>query len=485
MMENAASSLAQIVLSKKTDQISKCIILCGKGNNGGDGYALTRLLKNNLQTFLYKIEEPVTAEAIAQHQMCTKIGIPVLTKQQLLSELNSNEPKIIVDCIYGTGFRGELPQEIIQLFNIINTSTVAVKIACDVPSGLHKDGTAEPESFIAEYTVSMGEQKLAFYSDAGKTLCGKIIVADLGIASELFQSQLPPSACLIEKNDAQLPYRTNKAAHKGTYGHTAVFTGAKSGAAVIAATAAMNFGSGLTTLVETKDSNLSQFKISPELMLSKTIPKKTTAIVLGPGIDNFTQQDFTAIREWINSNKKSGKSCGLVFDAGMFSQNDFVSQLFEYSKDENLNIVLTPHLLELSRFYSLLKTELQNKQINMGTDLNLPEEFTVTQLANQPDAKIQLGKILNDFFPNVTVVMKSANTFICDRGQTFIINDGTQNLAKGGSGDILAGMIGSLLAQGYTNKNAAITACETHAIAANEYGESAFDLTPGKLISKL
>ena len=85
-------------------------------------------------------------------------------------------------------------------------------------------------------------------------------------------------------------------------------------------------------------------------------------------------------------------------------------------------------------------------------------------------------------FPNTTVVIKSANTFIASGGETFIITDGTPSLAKGGSGDVLAGMIASLLAQGYSAKDAAITACETHALAAKKHGEASYDLSPEKII---
>ncbi len=93
--------------------------------------------------------------------------------------------------------------------------------------------------------------------------------------------------------------------------------------------------------------------------------------------------------------------------------------------------------------------------------------------------------MITTLFPNTTLVVKSANTFIFTAHATYIIADGTPSLAKGGSGDILAGMIGALLAQGYTAKEAAVTACEVHALAAASYGKESFDLTPEKLIKKI
>ena len=171
--------------------------------------------------------------------MCRKLGICFLQKEQLFAEIGAFE--FIVDCLYGTGFHGELKPEAAELIKQLNqnASSNCIKIACDIPSAFF---------FKADYTISMGTQKLCFYSDKAKQSCGKIIVANLGLERNKFEQATEASSpmCLIEKDDIKLPLRKNPAAHKGTYGHTAVFAGEKSGAAIIAATAAMNFGSGLT-----------------------------------------------------------------------------------------------------------------------------------------------------------------------------------------------------------------------------------------------
>ena len=465
MMENAALALKKLILEKKSVSQTKCLILCGKGNNGGDGYALARLIKGKLEPLVFTLEAPVAAEAKTQYTMCKKMGIPFITKKALLELLNEYEnPQpcglIIVDCLYGTGFKGQLAPKVLKIIEAANKAQ-ALRIACDISSAL---------AFNANYTLTMGEQKLALYSDKAKAMSGKIIVANLGLERSLFENVMPaaPHIHLIEPQDLKLPLRTNKAAHKGTFGHTAVFAGEKSGAAIISATAAMNFGSGLTSLIELEHSNLKQFKISPELMISTAIPAKTSCIVCGPGLEKSLTGALEQISTWIKSS--ANKNPAVVFDAGVFGNENFINFLQKIQAKANARIVLTPHILEFYRFCKSLK--IFPKQM---------AQISVETLTEDPQIKILLGQKINSLFPNVTLVIKSANTFIVSGGQIYIINDGTPSLAKGGSGDALAGMIASLLAQGYSAKDAAISACEAHALAGKKHGSDAYDLTPLKL----
>lgn len=463
-MENAALAIKNLILDLKASTQASCIILCGKGNNGGDGYALARLLYGQLEVLLFCLESPVAEEAKKQYAMCKKMGIKFVSKNKLF-ELLQKSPEFIVDCLYGTGFKGELSPKVLKILEAANKAK-STRIACDIPTAL---------SFNAHYTVTMGEQKLALFSDKAKQVCGKIILAPLGIDRTLFESLVPSSkipAFLITANDIKLPMRTNKASHKGSYGHTAVFSGEKSGAAIICATAAINFGSGLTSLIRGKKSNLGQFKISPELMISEPradkpiIPAKTSCIVFGPGIERMEPQDVSCIKQWFVSTNT--KNPAAVFDAGIFSEPTFPALLNELNIRTDARIVLTPHLLELTRLCKNLK---------------IFKDITVTELAENPETKIKIGKKLNKLFPNTTLVIKSANTFITSGGQTFIITDGAPSLAKGGSGDLLAGMIAALLSQGYSAKDAAITACEAHALIGKTYGEESYDFSPEKIFN--
>ncbi|MCQ2592771.1 MAG: NAD(P)H-hydrate epimerase [Treponema sp.] len=488
MMENAASSMA-IFIQAKTNQQNlhhpKVLILCGKGNNGGDGYALARLICHFADVVLYRIQPPVSPEALAQEKMCINLGISFFQCSDSSSQENlfSTTYDFIVDCIYGTGFKGVLSPDIKKLLDLAN-STSATRIACDIPSGLY---------FNAHYTISMGEYKSVFYSDLARNVCGKIIIANLGLPQNKFEEGLSPDFWLLEKDDAELPFRKNKASHKGTYGHTVVFAGEKAGAGIIAATSAINFGSGLTSILATKASNLNQFKISPELMICESIPPKTTSIVLGPGFsfNNFDSELYNSFLHWAQSTPNPA----IVLDASIFSAPESVLLLETLNNLSNARIILTPHLSELSIFLKNLfenatKTNCLNRIImnfasQFTEDFKTETYFSVKNLANSVEIKKQAGILLNECFPQSAVIMKSANTFISYNKECYICADGAQCLSKGGSGDVLAGMTGALLAQGYDVKTAAITAVESHALAATAFGEDAFNLSPEKLIQVL
>ncbi len=463
MMENAARAMADFILQLSPESI---LILCGKGNNGGDGYAVARLLKGKCDVTVVALEPPATEEAKAQYEMCQRLGICVIDHTRWLSGEAISKPQFIVDCIYGTGFHGELPQTVKQILDKVNKSS-ATKIACDIPSGLY---------FQADYTITMGCQKLALYSDKAKAVCGEIIVADLGIARGKFES--PADTFLVEPDDRELPLRKNRAVHKGKFGHTAVLCGDKSGAAILAATAAMSFGSGLTSLVKIAESadgslsDLAQFKISPSLMLSDSIPRKATCLVAGSGFSEFSKPAAQLLTDWFNSFKSSSvaKSPAVVLDAGMLTSPETPAFLDALNKIENARIVLTPHLSELNRLLEVC-----------GAD----GDFSIAALAEDPEARIAAGNFLTTRFTRTTVIMKSANTYIADGGEMFVIADGSPSLAKGGSGDLLAGLTASLLSQGYTARSAAITAAEHHALVSQKAGFSAYNLTPELFLSYL
>lgn len=489
MMENAARFLSDFVISIiKNKRISQIVILCGKGNNGGDGFALARLLctaYENLSITILVPQLPVAEEAKMQFEMCQKLAVQTVFNDKIITflqniEANSQKPDffyetqkaqvsyIIVDCLFGIGFHGELSKEFLQIFDILN-KIKAVKIACDIPSALY---------FQSDFTITMGAHKTVLFSDKAKAVCGKIIQAPLGIPPKVFESFLPPVAFLLEMCDAKFPFRRNKSAHKGTYGHTAVIACQKSGAAILAATSALNFGSGLTSLVKTSFSNLEQFKISPQLMICEAIPAKTTALVLGPGFceDENSVLIFQEVLEWF----KAVENPAIVLDAGVFSCESFIPFLQELNSFSNARIVLTPHLLEMSRFLHQAKKFYPEMFQNFAED-----DFSVQILADDADKKIALSKKIQQIFPKVTIVIKSANTFIATENQVFICDSGSQSLAKGGSGDILTGLIGSLLAQKYSAKDAAITGVLAHANASQKIGEEAFDLSPEKLIDEI
>lgn len=479
MMENAALSLKNFILriAEKNNIFNpKVLILCGKGNNAGDGFALARLLYQNSQIFIYYPTKPTSIQAKTHFNICQKLNI--------LNNKIPNKPDIIVDCLFGTGFHGTMEEPYSTLIHKINKIN-CIKIACDIPSGICKDGTIALDNknnlccFNADYTISMANYKLNFYSDNAKNFLGKIIIANIGIPDSYFDNQIPsisqkPDAFLITKEDIKLPKRKNPSCHKGTFGHTVVYSGQKSGAAILSATASMNFGSGLTSLLKTSNSNLEQFKISPSLMICNEIPKKTTCIVLGPGIQTLKKEQISEFSKWFKTTKNSTA----VIDASLFENKILLQELISLSKKKDSKLIFTPHLSEFSKLCQNLN--------QIDSSLNIfPQDYAISTLQNNITKKIELAKKVTSVYKNLCLVIKSSNTFICYNNQIYIISLNAQNLAKGGSGDILSGMIGSLLSQGYTSLDASITSCYLHALIANKYGAESFDFSPEKFLELL
>lgn len=468
MMENAAIGMADFIkelCGKENLSEPSILILCGQGNNGGDGFALSRHLYADYSIQLVAEKVPYAKEALVQYEICHKLG--------LLDKVLTKSADIIVDCIYGIGFHGDLePAEKLLIENA--NKSKAIKIACDVPSGLRKNGSTADGIFMADYTLTMGVYKTALFSDMAKAACGKVELLNIGISRTDFEKFGETSIYHVESDDIQLPYRKNPSVHKGSFGHTVVFAGEKSGAAILAATSALKFGTGLSTLLKTINSNLLQFKISPELMISQQLPKKATCLVVGSGLGYLTDTDSDVITNWFTSIKNPS----IVLDADFFNQEHFVSLLNFLNGPDNARIILTPHIAELSR--------IMEKVLTAYTDLEITaEEITVENLSKSTESKIKIGQILNKLFPKTVVVMKSANTFVAFEGKTYIITQGTPALAKAGSGDVLAGMTGALLAQGYDAKTAALTAVFAHGKASTVGEVADFALSPEVLLENI
>lgn len=454
LADGAVLQSGSLTFPREVASIAKVLIVCGSGNNGGDGYALARRIHKKLDCTVVALSEPKTEEAIAERGMAVAAGVEILTALPETKELKSF--CIIVDCILGTGFTGTLRENIAMVIDALNR-TSCHKIACDVPSGF---------AFKADCTVTMGCLKTALFTDTAKEMCGKIITADLGVSREVFEGFGTSDAFLLEESDSKLPLRKNKAAHKGTFGHTAVFAGEKSGAGIIAATAALNFGSGLSSLVQAENSNLAQFKITPELMISDTIPASATSVLIGSGLGRGKEAEkpIADFCTWFCSAKNP--SC--VLDADIFYYEDLCGLLENLNAVQNSKIIVTPHPKELKALCERVFTN---------------EEEAYWTIPKISENRIEIGKKITARFPNVTVVMKSANTFIASGKKCFICAEGAPSLAKAGSGDVLAGMCAALLAQGYTACDAAITAVYAHASASQQFSDGeGYDLTPEKLI---
>ncbi|GAA8612086.1 NAD(P)H-hydrate dehydratase [Helicobacter pylori] len=436
LMENAAMALERAVL-QNASLGAKVIILCGSGDNGGDGYALARRLAGRFKTLVFEMKPAKSPMCQLQKERAKKVGVAIKAWEEKNEYL---ECDVLIDCVVGSNFKGELE----PFLNFESLSQKArFKIACDIPSGIDSKGRVDKRAFKAHMTISMGAIKSCLLSDRAKDYVGELKVGHLGVFNQIYE--IPTDTFLLEKSDLKLPLRDKKNAHKGDYGHAHILLGKHSGAGLLSALSALNFGSGVVS-VQALECEITSSNKPLELVFCENFPNPLSAFALGMGLEGFPK-DFN---KWL-------ELAPCVLDAGVFYHKEVLQALEK-------EVVLTPHPKE---FLSLLKL--------LGINMSMLELL---------DNKLEIARNFSQKYPKVVLLLKGANTLIAHQGRIFINILGSVALAKAGSGDVLAGLILSLLSQNYTPLDAAINASLAHAIASLEFKNN-YALTPLDLIEKI
>ncbi|WRD15520.1 NAD(P)H-hydrate dehydratase [Helicobacter pylori] len=436
LMENAAMALERAVL-QNASLGAKVIILCGSGDNGGDGYALARRLVGRFKTLVFEMKLAKSPMCQLQKERAKKAGVVIKTWEENHKDL---ECDVLIDCVVGSAFKGGLE----PFLNFESLSQKArFKIACDIPSGIDSKGRVDKRAFKADLTISMGAIKSCLLSDRAKDYVGELKVGHLGVFNQIYE--IPTDTFLLEKSDLKLPLRDKKNAHKGDYGHAHVLLGKHSGAGLLSALGALSFGSGVVS-VQALECEITSNNKPLELVFCENFPNPLSAFALGMGLENIPK-DFN---KWL-------ELAPCVLDAGVFYHKEVLQALEKEA-------VLTPHPKE---FLSLLKL--------VGINISMLELL---------DNKLEIARDFSQKYPKVVLLLKGANTLIAHQGRTFINILGSVALAKAGSGDVLAGLIVSLLSQSYTPLDAAINASLAHALAGLEFKNN-YALTPLDLIEKI
>ncbi len=438
LMENAAMALERAVL-QNASLGAKVIILCGSGDNGGDGYALARRLVGRFKTLVFEMKLAKSPMCQLQKERAKKVGVVIKTYEE--NALNQDlECDVLIDCVVGSAFKGEL-EPFLDFESL--SQKARFKIACDIPSGIDSKGRVDKRAFKADLTISMGAIKSCLLSDRAKDYIGELKVGHLGVFNPIYE--IPTDTFLLEKSDLKLPLRDKKNAHKGDYGHAHVLLGKHSGAGLLSALSALGFGSGVVS-VQALECEITSNNKPLELVFCENFPNFLSAFALGMGLENIPK-DFN---KWL-------ELAPCVLDAGVFYHKEVLQALEKEA-------VLTPHPKE---FLSLLKL--------VGINISMLELL---------DNKLEIARDFSQKYPKVVLLLKGANTLIAHQGRTFINILGSVALAKAGSGDVLAGLILSLLSQNYTPLDAAINASLVHALAGLEFKNN-YALTPLDLIEKI
>lgn len=403
-MERAGLAVALAAVRNGAGYGKRVAVLCGPGNNGGDGYVAARHLKaRGAFPVVYRLAPPRTPDAVRAAGKAAAAGVP-------FRPLGDPEPAdLVIDAVFGGGGRGDLPGPVAAW-----AGHEAPLIAVDFPTGLDPDsGRAGPVCFRATETVTFSAYKTGHLLDDGPDHCGTVTVADIGLETGA------PSAWVAGEEDAPRPPRL-RTAHKWSAGAVLVVGGSAgmTGAATMAARAALEFGAGAVYLA-TPEAGVAH-SVVPQIpafpLDAVPRPERFDVVVAGPGL---AAADLDAALPLVEGAKR------VVLDAGAL-----VPAVVEAATNAGAEVVVTPHAAEFERIAG----------VGVGT-------FSIRSYA------LRTG---------VVVLAKGNPTRVTDGGLPVFVRSGTQALASIGTGDVLAGMLGALWARGLGAMEAAVSAAYWH-----------------------
>ncbi len=464
LMEQAAQAFVSLLYEEAYDT-SETLVVCGTGNNGGDGLAIARLLSlSGSHVTVVRCGNPdkATEENRLQADILLAYRIPVLTE---IPEKTEHPYTLIIDALFGVGLTRAVEGEYKKLIQKMNVLP-GKKAAVDIPSGVSADnGAVLGEAFRAQLTVTFAYEKRGLYLFPGCECCGRVRVGEIGIREESFLGE-KPGMCLLEDSDVPklLPERT-KRSNKGTYGKLLVIAGSPgmAGAAILSAKAAYASGCGLVCILTPEENRVVIQTALPEAILAtyneKTLKKVLEEklawagmILCGPGIGTDK-----AAEKLVHHVLKDG-AVPVVWDADALN---LISRDTDVLRTARTPWVVTPHLGEMSRLTGKPVPEIQK------TIVETAEEF----------ARMYGGICVLKDAHTVTAVLQ---------GATFLNLSGNNGMATAGSGDVLGGVIAGLMAQGLSADIAAPLGVFLHGRAGDaaaehtgSYGLMASDLICG------
>lgn len=449
LMERAGAA-AFAALRLRWPEAQFLSVVCGGGNNGGDGYVIARLaMESGLDVRVYAVTHPemLKGDALRAFQAYHQVGGSWL--DYIPAQLEGAE--VIVDALFGTGLTRDvtgIPAAVIRAINHCPAGVLAV----DIPSGLNADtGAVMGCAVEADLTVSFIGLKRGLFTGAGPAHRGETVFDDLGTPTEVRRS-VPVSARLIRDEDSRLPPR-RRDAHKGDFGHVLVVGGdlGYSGAARLAGEAAARIGAGLVSVATRREHAAFLNLARPELMCRGVMSHaeleplfdKADVIALGPGLGQS---------EWGRLMFAAALTSGLplVVDADALN-------LLAQNPTHRDDWILTPHPGEAGRL------------LHAGSAAVMHDRFAAAAEIQQ-----RYGGV---------VVLKGAGSLILGpQGLPQVCSSGNPGMATGGTGDVLTGVIAGLMAQGWNPLEAAVTGVQLHgsagdlAASAGERGLLAGDL---------
>ena len=438
LMERAALACTGFILSRYYGNTS-FKIFCGKGNNGGDGLAIARLLiANGVPVSVYIIEFGARGTDDFQenlhrlHQVTTAIHF--IQSAEFFPAIHAED--LVIDALFGSGLNRPLTGLSAQLVAHINQSKATI-ISIDVPSGLFLSKSSKGNPVIqAASTLSFQSYKLCFLVAENAPYFGEVFLLDIGL-DQVYPSTVETDCKMVSAENIQSIYKPRKKfSHKGSFGHALLVAGnpGKMGAAVLAARACLRAGVGLLTCSLPEQSFSIVQTAVPEAMV---INRQTTTdlniyatVGIGPGL-GVSPEATSTLQHILEQYKKN-----IVLDADALN---ILSQHTGWLQQVPPGSILTPHPKEFDRLF--------------GNSIN---DFE----------RIDKALRLSVQYP-FTIVLKGHYTLIAANGKGLFNTTGNPGMATGGSGDILTGIITALVAQGYSSLQAAVLGVYLHGLAAD------------------
>ncbi|WP_440054028.1 NAD(P)H-hydrate dehydratase [Pseudoalteromonas sp. T1lg65] len=436
LMQRAGHAVFRYIVDHY-NSAERIVVLAGKGNNAGDGYVIAqKCVEAGYDVCVYPVFPPSLLSGDAKSAFQAYRG----NISDNLGAVLQSQPTVVVDAVFGSGFAGQLPEHIQDVFSIINGLRDVAKIAVDLPSGLNATTSQTTQHcFCADVTITFIGLKCGLLTGSAKRVVGKLYVADLKIKHAF--EQLVNSTISFLAHDTLLALCPKREidSYKNNHGHVLLIGGnlGMAGAIRLAAEASLRSGAGLVSVATHPENCQTVLQGRYELMVhgvsgaSQLQPLLTRAqvIVIGPGLGTDN---------WANELLDSAIACGkpLVVDADGLN-------LLAKRRLPIANAVITPHVGEAKRLLSLFDPQVE-----------IDNRFLAVSLLHQ-------------YYQSICV-LKGPGTIISDGKRMNINRSGCSGMASAGMGDVLSGIIGSFMAQGLERFDAATLAVYIHGLAAEQ-----------------
>lgn len=460
LMESASAAFVEAFTEEVTEQSEGISILCGKGNNGGDGLAIARMLRDkgytNVAVYLVQFSSKEAPEYKANLNLLQRLGFE-LRLIRTPDDAAGLPDGLIIDAVLGSGLNKPLQGSYLALAEAVNRLSRRV-IAVDVPTGFSAEGLLVNNSVYlkADLVICFQRPKINFFFPESAAALKRFRVVQIGLDEDFIQSCDSPYQLMDATVIRSLVKPREAFTHKGTYGHALIIAGQKEtmGAALLSAMGCLHGGAGLTTLAIPESGLTALNTALPEVMYLdrtdlKTIDaKKFKAIAIGPGLGTG-KEGVSLLQDLI------GLKVPLIVDADalniLAAQKELICQLTPGS-------ILTPHMKEFDHLFGEHDSWWERLQT----------------------ARTEAVKLKG------VIILKNQYTFIINEiGEVTINQTGNPAMAQGGMGDVLTGLTASFSAQGYAAAEAACLACYLHGRSGDELADGQVSVTASALAQRV